>query len=142
MTATPKQIFLPKVQRVSETPRGITASCPTALHKHGDRSRGLRIKEAEDGKLLLTCGAGCSAESIVSAVGLTLADLFPAKEGTTKREAGRYVTRAMIDAVLLELWVLLVAASQMQQGEPLAPADRDRVKQAQDRVNRYWRAAA
>lgn len=106
----------------------------------GDRSAGLSIKLADDGRLFLHCFAGCTAETIVAAVGLTMADLFPPR--IDKPDTGKHtITRAMHDAVQSELWLLLVAAGQLQRGEPLAPADCDRVKQAQARVNRYWRAA-
>lgn len=47
------------------------ARCPA----HEDRNPSLSISE-KDGKTLLNCHAGCSVESIVSAVGLQMSDLF------------------------------------------------------------------
>lgn len=51
------------------------ALCPA----HQDKNPSFAIKEADDGKILLKCWAGCSFESIVSALGLEPQDLFPEK---------------------------------------------------------------
>ena len=51
------------------------ARCPA----HDDHKPSLSITEANDGKVLLTCWSqGCPPASIVAAVELTMADLFPA----------------------------------------------------------------
>jgi putative DNA primase/helicase len=52
-----------------------TARCPA----HEDRSPSLSIKEGHGGRVLLRCHAGCTTEAIVAALGLTMADLFPAE---------------------------------------------------------------
>jgi hypothetical protein len=52
-----------------------TASCPA----HDDSKASLSISEAENGSVLVHCFAGCTAQSIVDALGLTMKDLFPAK---------------------------------------------------------------
>ena len=44
---------------------------------HEDHNPSLTITEADDGKVLLRCWSGCSTESIVEAMGLTMRDLFP-----------------------------------------------------------------
>jgi hypothetical protein len=49
------------------------ACCPA----HNDHSPSLSVREAEDAKALLYCWAGCSAEDVCRAIGLTVADLFP-----------------------------------------------------------------
>ena len=56
---------------------GHTARCPA----HDDRHSSLSVAEGDDGRVLLRCFAGCTAEAIVGALGLTLADLFPARTG-------------------------------------------------------------
>jgi Protein of unknown function (DUF3631)/Toprim-like len=53
---------------------GWRARCPA----HEDREPSLSITEA-DGRILLYCHAGCSAESVVDALGLKMADLFTDK---------------------------------------------------------------
>src|SRR5438128_7495432 len=51
---------------------GWIALCPA----HDDHDPSLSITVGEDGRTLLHCHAGCSAESIVGALGIQLADLF------------------------------------------------------------------
>jgi AAA domain len=51
---------------------GWQCQCPA----HDDRDPSLSIDQADDGKVLLKCHAGCRAEAVVAAVGLTLADLY------------------------------------------------------------------
>ncbi|MFG0246373.1 MAG: DUF3987 domain-containing protein [Phycisphaerales bacterium JB052] len=48
-------------------------TCPA----HDDRTPSLSVKEGDDGRALLKCFAGCSVESIVSALGMQMRDLFP-----------------------------------------------------------------
>lgn len=56
---------------------GYLVSCPTSRHGRGDKRPGLKIDVAPDGTVLLHCHGGCDPEMILSAVGLTLRDLFP-----------------------------------------------------------------
>lgn len=49
------------------------ARCPA----HDDRSPSLSICECDDGRILVHCHAGCSPADIMSAVGLSMTDLFP-----------------------------------------------------------------
>lgn len=50
-----------------------TALCPA----HGDRNPSLSVAEADDGKCLLKCHAGCATEDIVHAMELRMSDLYP-----------------------------------------------------------------
>ena len=75
------------------------ARCPA----HDDREPSLSVGEGDDGRLLLYCHAGCSVETVVEAMGLSLADLMPerleARTGTGPTRApdksglGRLVAR-------------------------------------------------
>ncbi len=56
--------------RLSE--RGGNVRCPA----HDDQKASLSITEADDGRVLLHCFAGCSVEKIVAKLGLRMADLF------------------------------------------------------------------
>ena len=49
------------------------ALCPA----HDDRSPSLAIREAEGGKVLLRCWAGCPTAEVLAVLGLTWQDLFP-----------------------------------------------------------------
>src|SRR6185369_780475 len=67
--------FLGKLSAVNRTSNGWQACCPA--HKDGKAS--LSISTGKDGRTLLKCFAGCSVESIVSAMGLQVEDLFPSR---------------------------------------------------------------
>jgi len=70
---TPLELLLSKLQNPRHDGSGFTACCPA----HDDHKPSLRISEANDGKVLLKCWAGCSTPAIVAALGLTMPDLFP-----------------------------------------------------------------
>lgn len=73
---TPLKLVLSRLDGVQKLPSGFTARCPA----HPDRSPSLSIREAEDGRVLLRCWAGCQTAAVVAAMGLTFADLFPPRE--------------------------------------------------------------
>jgi putative DNA primase/helicase len=84
----------PALQNVLSRLRGlhygktsITARCPA----HEDTRASLSIGVGDDGRVLLKCFAGCRAEAIVSALNLTMADLFN-REEPPKRQASRPAT--------------------------------------------------
>ena len=64
--------FLAKLNRVTGTGPW-KACCPA----HDDRDPSLGIDEGDMGGIVVRCYAGCTAEAIVAAMGLTLADLMP-----------------------------------------------------------------
>src|SRR5689334_6956484 len=70
---------LTRLERIRETGSGYTARCPVS--RHGDRQPSLSIGEGEDGRVLLKCHAGCTFEEIVTALNLTVADVFPEQRG-------------------------------------------------------------
>src|SRR5438046_846833 len=51
------------------------AKCPA----HDDRSPSLVIKEADDGRVLIHCFAGCGAAEILDVLDLNFPDLYPQK---------------------------------------------------------------
>lgn len=110
------------------------ASCPTSLHKHGDRSQGLSIKQAEDGRVLLHCHAGCSAESIVSAIGLTLADLFPK---SNVRPIKRGPSKQALEAAQLESWVVWIFIEHLVEKKPIKATAKGRFRKAVDRLSSF-----
>jgi len=67
------QRFLSLLQGVSPNSYGWQALCPA----HSDTSPSLSIGTGDDGRILLKCHAGCSAEDVCRSVGLKLSDLFP-----------------------------------------------------------------
>jgi hypothetical protein len=65
--------FIARLEHAKKNGRGWTACCPG----HEDAKNSLSINRADDGRILLKCFAGCTANAIVAALGLTLRDLFP-----------------------------------------------------------------
>lgn len=68
--------FLPLLKKVGPNAKGWIACCPA----HDDKHPSLSVNEGEDGRILLKCHAGCPVESVVGALGLKMADLFPPNE--------------------------------------------------------------
>jgi hypothetical protein len=69
---TPLEAVLSRLEAVKEVPSGYLARCPA----HNDRNPSLSIREADDGKVLLRCWAGCKTADILAALGLRWSDLF------------------------------------------------------------------
>ena len=76
-TVDPINSILDRLDLVKESSNGRwRAKCPSHS-SDASRKRTLSVGAADSGAVLLNCFAGCSAEQIVSAVGLELKDLFP-----------------------------------------------------------------
>jgi putative DNA primase/helicase len=58
---------------VKKSGGGYTGCCPA----HNDSSPSFSLSEGDEGKLLINCFTGCSAENIYSSLGIAIADLFP-----------------------------------------------------------------
>ena len=67
--------FLSRLEGVRRSGAGYVARCPA----HDDRRASLSVAEGDDGRILLTCFAGCDTQAVCAALGLTLADLFGEK---------------------------------------------------------------
>ena len=59
----------------SKTSTGWQCRCPA----HEDGKASLSVADADNGKTLIHCHAGCNNEAVVAAVGLKMSDLFPVK---------------------------------------------------------------
>lgn len=71
MTESSYRRILEHLERVTETGNRATALCPA----HPDNNPSLSVTETE-GRTLIHCHAGCDAEQVLEAIGLTMADLF------------------------------------------------------------------
>jgi hypothetical protein len=85
---TPLENLLAKLPGAKKAGNGWSARCPA----HDDRRASLSIAQGDDGRALVKCHAGCDTAAILAAVGLKLADLFPAKAGPTPTRNGRPTT--------------------------------------------------
>jgi 5S rRNA maturation endonuclease (ribonuclease M5) len=68
--------FLARLEHVKPITGGHMARCPA----HQDDTASLSVTEGKDGRILLHCHANCETRSIVTAMALDMADLFPAKD--------------------------------------------------------------
>ena len=73
MTATPLELLFSKLPNAKKSGKGWSVQCPA----HEDCKPSLSITEGDDGRALVKCHAGCTAEAVCNAVGLKLADLMP-----------------------------------------------------------------
>jgi putative DNA primase/helicase len=70
---TPSEKVLSRFPDARKSGTGWSARCPA----HEDRSPSLSISEGNDGRVLVHCHAGCSAEAVCTKAGLSLRDLMP-----------------------------------------------------------------
>ena len=108
------------------------AICPAHDSKHNPRT--LAVFEAEDGRVLVKCHAGCDVQSIVGAVGLDLSDLFPPKSpGDAPRVRKPWSSRDVARALESEAAVAWVVLTDLAAGKPITRTDRERAGVAAQR---------
>lgn len=105
-------------------PGSWVACCPA----HDDKSPSLFVSEADDGRVLVKCWAGCSTAEICAAVGLELRDLFLSKG---RRRAPRGPSPK---AVMHETYIVRIAEARLLQGLPLSADDLARYELARQRL--------
>ena len=81
--------FLTHLDGVKKTgPTQYMACCPVkSAHKHGDRAPSLSVGKGNNGSIVFYCQGGCSQESVLQALGLSMKDLFP--DGDRPRQESR-----------------------------------------------------
>lgn len=121
-------VLLAKLDGVKRTgPGRWLAKCPA----HEDRRASLAIREADAGKILAHCFAGCSVHEVVAAAGLEMSDLFPPRP-TEPAHAGKpdrrpFPAADILRAVAFEALVVGCAASTLAAGGVLTDDDRRRL---------------
>src|SRR5215213_969798 len=80
-TASPHvQRVLDAFENVRASGQGWTARCPA----HKDRKNSLSLGIGDDGRVLVSCHAGCESGMILYHKGLQFKDLFPPRDETTR----------------------------------------------------------
>ena len=133
---TPVELLLSRLQKVKGRNGSWTACCPA----HNDKGPSLAIREADDGRILLHCFAGCETLSVVQAVGMDMTDLFPPDnkrrdypvEGKPRLKPAFYASD-LIRILAFEALVVSICASDMRRGKTLSDDDNERLKVAQQR---------
>lgn len=121
---------LHKVQRTG-TDRW-KACCPA----HDDKSPSLAIRDA-GGRILIHCFGGCDTESVLSAVGLTFADLMPeqALGHHMPRERKPFYAGDVLKIMSFEASIAYLCAADMASGKQLTETERNRLLLAASRLN-------
>ena len=78
--------FLGRIKNVKKTASGWMGLCPVL--DHNDENSSLSVGEGNDGRILVKCFGGCSAEGIVNALGLKLKDLYPSRQKPQRSKRG------------------------------------------------------
>lgn len=120
---------LDKVKELKSTAKGTQykALCPS----HADKTPSLIITECSNGTVLVKCWAGCTTNEVVSALGLTLKDLFPNKDNA-------YTSRPKQpskQAIAHESFIVDIAKTSLTKGLPLTDTDNARYQLALKRLS-------
>lgn len=126
-------ILLTRLDKVKRQGKGYIACCPA----HDDKNPSLSLTEAEDGRILMKCWAGCDVNSVLSSINLSINDLFPEPlwknlplptgfHGGNKRHEEK---KLQGDIDRLET-ILAIAASMRKQGERLSREDIEKERAA------------
>jgi hypothetical protein len=117
------------------------ARCPV----HGGKSTSsLVITEKEDGRILMHCHGGCSANEVLAEIGLQMTDLMPArlnhqstpeqrrkwKQDAIHRDWAEYLTD-----FISECRVVWVAGKQIRKEQPLNDEENTRLDLAMKRIS-------
>lgn len=125
--------ILSRLEKVRRTgPVNWIACCPA----HGDRNPSMTLRDAEDGKILVNCKAGCSFEEIVNALGIGWEPWFPPKQKNDFYPPIRrpFPAADVLEALADEAMVVSVAAANVAHGVELSPEDMERVWEANCRI--------
>lgn len=131
--------LLNKLKKVKGSKGRWVACCPA----HVDRSPSLAITETDDGRILLKCFAGCSAQQVVEAVGMDLTDLFPNDNNLDRLKANHinkpvrrpFYASDLLKIIQFEALLTSVAAFDLSEGRQVSEVDRKRLKTAVSRIN-------
>ena len=125
------ETLLTRLEKVSEKSTGqYAALCPA----HDDHNPSLSVT-ANDDRILVHCFAGCGAEEILASVDLSLSDLFdkPMERGPIRKH-DRWNERGLFKQLIPEIDVVLMAANQVTEGNPLSTGDHRRLCDAHNRI--------
>lgn len=137
---TPFENFLSRVKhRKTGNDRAIFHD-PTTKDRHPSGS----VRELDDGRLLIHLFNGTPVEGALAAIGLTFADLYPARQGTTVGTPAirrPFFPSDVFEIVLHEVGVAAIIASDLSHGKPIDQRDHARLLEASARLNRIAEAA-
>ena len=127
--------LLGRLSKVKSTGRNTWLACCPA---HDDRTASLGVKEMPDGRILINCFAGCSANDILAAVGLSFDDIVPKRLGDFKPVSKPFNPYAVLKSISNETLLVALAALELGNGKTLPLEDRDRLMIAAERLRKAY----
>ncbi len=106
------------------------ACCPA----HADKSPSLAIRVNEDGTILIHCFAGCSIHEVLSAIGISLSDLFPEKSNIHPPIKRPFPASDILRCLAFEAQIVALTADIILRNEKLTTEDYDRFMLAHSRI--------
>jgi hypothetical protein len=96
----------------------------------------LSIRELDDGRVLLHAFCGCSTEAVLSAVGLTLSDLFPERLSDVRYATARarMPARELLEIIDFEVAVAAIILADVLEARATDEAQWSRLAQAAARI--------
>jgi hypothetical protein len=131
---SPIDLILPLLTKARQRQPGQWSACCPG---HDDKRPSLSVRETPEGAVLVHCFSGCSADAVVAALGLSLADLFPPRKlsGNEPKRQPRLLTAGQaLELLDREAQLVAVAASNMLHGVVLNQNDLTRITQAAGRI--------
>ena len=117
-------LLLSRLRKVRKSGLGEWVACCPA---HEDRSPSLAVKQADDGRVLVHCFAGCSVADIAGAAGVSLADLAPDSLVDTRVRPLPFSPSTALKALAFNAQIVALAASDLAQGRSLTVAEKDKL---------------
>jgi hypothetical protein len=132
MVESPIELVLSRLEKVKKTGKGYIALCPA----HPDKSPSLSLKEGSDGRVLIHCFAGCTADQVVNEIGLQMSDLFFRNNDSSRTYVRSPIPISNIrEAANFELQILYVVTADRLKGKPISDVDQAREALAINRLN-------
>ena len=135
------EALLDRLNGVKRTGQGrAMARCPA----HDDRSPSLGVKDCGEGFTIVNCLAGCETADVLSAVGLTFADVMPERIGNEhsyKPMRKRFDASQILKVLRSEATLVAIAAENMAEGITLSDDDQNRVFNAACRIRAATKGA-
>lgn len=110
------------------------ARCPA----HDDRSPSLAIKDCGDGRVLVHCFVGCETEDVLTAIGLTFADIMPERissEHRLKPLRHGFDVRQVLATLDHEALIVAIVGADFLQHQAIDEPTWERLAQAVGRIN-------
>lgn len=137
---TPMEIFLARVKHRRTGGDRCVFHDPTREDRHPSGA----VRELDDGRLLIHLFNGTSTEAALSAIGLTFADLYPARVGHTnrcRRERRPFVPSDVFEIDRHEIGIAAVIAHDLATARKINEQDHARPLDAAARLSRIAEAA-